>query len=248
LLDLSGIVVRRGDFSLCINSLRINRREMIAIVGNNGSGKSTFLSVLGGLLPYEGSYMINDREFGEIDKKDRHRLISLLPQEGSLSMPFDVFYVVLSGRFPLTNGRHYGEEDYFFTERIMKWLDVWHLKDREFVTLSGGEKQRVLLARALNRDASVLLLDEPLSGIDLRHQYETVEILKKLQKDRIILVVIHDISLALREFDRFLCFKEGRLLYDLSRDEIEAEQIGTVFDIKVNFLRHENGVFIYREE
>jgi len=248
LLDLRDIVAKRAEFRLSIESLKINRGEMIAIVGNNGSGKSTFLSVLGGLLSYSGIYRINDSEFGELDKKDRHRLISLLPQEGSLSMPFDVFYVVLSGRFPLTDGRCYEEEDYLFTERVMKWLDVWHLRHREFVTLSGGEKQRVLLARALNRDAAILLLDEPLSGIDLRHQYETVEILKQLQRDRIILVVIHDISLALREFDRFLCFKDGRLLYDLSGDEIEAEHIGTVFDIKVNFLKHENGVFIYREE
>ncbi len=247
MLKLRNIIAKREDFRMVIEDLHLEQGEMVAVLGNNGSGKSTFLSILSGLLPYRGSYAINGEDFQETDERKRHVLVSLLPQDGGLSMPFDCFYVVLTGRYPLTNGSGYSEDDMETTEKTMVLLDIEHLKERQFNSLSGGEKQRVLLARSINRDSPLLLLDEPLSGVDLRHQYETIELLKELRSEKLILVVIHDLSLAVREFQRFLCFQEGRLVYDVDNEGVREERLSDIFGLGIKFLRHEKGIFIYRE-
>ncbi len=247
MIELKEITAMQGEFRLSVESLLLKRGDFVAVLGNNGSGKSTFLSVLAGLKKFKGGYMLDGEEFRGLSSRMRHRIISLLPQQTSLNMPFDVHYVVLTGRYPHTDGRGYRDEDMEATERVLREFDIFHLRDRQFNELSGGEKQRVLLARVINRDSPVILLDEPLSGIDLRHQHDTLDLLKRLSKDRVILMVVHDISLAVREFDRFLFFVQGALAYDLSKRELDEERLSRVFGVKVSFIRHERGIFVYTE-
>ena len=221
---------------------------MVAVLGNNGSGKSTFLSVMSGLLEFTGGYRINERPFMEITHAESARQIGFLPQEAALNMPFDAFYVVLTGRFIHSDGRMYSAQDIAYTEKAMKKFDVYHLKDRPFNALSGGEKQRVLLARVMNMDTDIFLLDEPFSGIDILHQIKGVDIFKQLQKEKIIMVVIHDLSFAIHHFSRFLFFRDGLLLYDMSRDELVPERLSDVFGVKVGFVEQDKRMFIYTEE
>lgn len=178
---------------------------------------------------------------------DRNRLIGLLPQRTTLNMPFDVHYVILTGRFPYTDGYNYSKNDFEVTDEVISKFDIEHLRKRQFNELSGGEKQRVLLARILNRDTPVMLLDEPLTGIDLRHQLETIELLKNLRQEKLIMVVMHDISLAIREFDRFLFFTEGRLIYNQEADEINESNLSEIFQVQVKFIRDQEKLFIHTE-
>jgi iron complex transport system ATP-binding protein len=247
LISLEDIRAHQGGFRLVVDSLRLRKGDFVAVLGNNGSGKSTFLSVLSGLRSFSGKYIIGGEDFNKVSERRRHRIIGLLPQSTTLNMPFDAFYVVLTGRFVYTDGWRYDEEDLEKTEMRMRELDILHLRDRYFNELSGGEKQRVLLARTLNRESPVLLLDEPLSGIDLRHQHEFVRLLKGISGERVILMVIHDLSLALREFERFIFFIDGRLSYDARRDEIREERLSEIFGVKVSFFRHDKRVLVYTE-
>jgi iron complex transport system ATP-binding protein len=247
LINLKGIEAKQGDFTLKVNSLSLSRGELVAVLGNNGSGKSTFLSVLSGLRPFRGRYLLDGRPYKDYEAIERHRMVSLLPQHSSLNMPFDVQYVVLTGRYPNTNGRGYSEEDIAHTEETLRRLDIYHLRHRQFNELSGGERQRVLLARVINRGSPVMLLDEPLTGVDLRHQHEIVDLLKGLSKDRLILVVVHDISLAVREFERFLFFVNGRLQYDLGKSELDEKRLSEVFQVNVRFIKDEKRIFVYTE-
>ncbi len=247
MIELRDITALQGDFRLSVKELILKKGDFVAVLGNNGSGKSTFLSVVAGLKKFSGEYILDGSKFSELPPMGRHRIISLLPQQTSLNMPFDVHYVVLTGRYPHTDGRGYGERDFQVTEEVLRKFDVWHLRERQFNELSGGEKQRVLLARVINRDSPVILLDEPLGGIDLRHQHDTLDLLKGLSTERVILVVIHDISLAVREFDRFLFFVQGDLAHDLVKHQLDEERLSRVFDVKVSFIRHGKGVFVYTE-
>jgi iron complex transport system ATP-binding protein len=245
LIELKNLTVNQGEFALNLDTLSLNKGDFVCILGNNGSGKSTFVLLLSGLKDFKGDYRLEGKNFNTIPLSHRSKLISLLPQSITLTMPFDVFYVILTGRFPYAQDGHYSKADSERTEQIMKDFDIAHLKDRHFNELSGGEKQRVLLARTINRDSPVIVLDEPLSGIDMKHQQEAIEYLKSLRHERIIIVVLHDLSLALREFDRFLFFINGSLTYDVRGDLIKEEHLSEVFDVKLNILRHDKRLFVY---
>jgi ABC-type cobalamin/Fe3+-siderophores transport system ATPase subunit len=245
LIEFQNLIVEQGDFTLTLPHLTLTRGDFVCILGNNGSGKSTFVLLLSGLKDFRGQYRIEGKIFRNIPLRLRSRLISLLPQSITLNMPFDVFYVILTGRFPFVQEGRYCQNDIERTEQVMKDFDIAHLRDRQFNELSGGEKQRVLLARTLNRDSPVIVLDEPLSGIDMKHQQQAIRYLKALQGDRIIIVVLHDISLALQEFDRFLFFINGSLAYDLQGSMIKEENLSEVFGVKLNILQHNRRLFVY---
>ena len=247
MIELRDVVAERGEFRLQVDRLDLAERDFVAVLGNNGSGKSTFLSVLSGLTEYSGLYRIRQKDFRTVDILSRNRRIGLLPQATALSMPFDVFYVVLTGRFPHTDGNRYSKTDLEATDHIVGKFDIDHLRDRPFNELSGGETQRVLLARLINRDAPVVLLDEPLSGIDIKHQLETLRILRELSRNRVILVVIHDIALAVREFRRFLFFEKGRLRYDKKKEELREGQLSEIFGVRVQFFKSDKGIFVYTD-
>lgn len=248
MIKLFNIKAVQGSFSLTVKSLELEKTGFVAVLGNNGSGKSTFLSVLLGLKSFQGGYELDGRAFDSGRKLDAGRKFSFLPQSVSLNMPFDVFYVVLTGRFAHTDGRRYSKADYDATEEAIEQLDISHLKERQFNELSGGEKQRVLLARTLNKNAQVLLLDEPFSNTDILHQHKLVGLLRKLSAEKLILVVIHDLPLAVREFDRFLFFENGDLSYNVTRSQIKEETLSRIFGVDVKFIKHEEKLFVYTEE
>ncbi len=245
LIELRDIELTLRGFTLRVPELQLQKGQMVAILGNNGSGKSTFLGMLSGLRPYRGSYRLKGRDFRDFGPRQINQTLCLLPQGVSLQMPLDVFYVVLTGRFPWTGGRHYSDVDIALTEQVLRDFDVYHLRDRNFNELSGGERQRVLLARTFVRQSEVVLLDEPFTALDMRHQWETLALLKERARDRLIVVVLHDLEIALKAFERFLFFLDGVLRYDVQRQDITDEILQEVFGLDVRVLEHEKGPFVY---
>ncbi len=229
-IELQEFFVQQGSFRLEVPQLRLRAGELVAVCGNNGSGKSTFLSALAGLQDYRGLYRLCGRDFSRLSLKERACLLSFLPQGSTVTLPFEVSYLVLTGRFPLVQGLRYRAEDLAQMEEALRNFDLMPLKKRSFLELSGGEKQRVLLARTFVRQSPVFLLDEPFTAIDLRHQHRFLHLFRGLAQRHLLIAVMHDLALAIENFDRFLLFRRGQLLYDLRRNELNDQVLSEVFE------------------
>lgn len=198
--------VRRVSVSVAPGSL-------LAVVGPNGAGKTTLLRVLSGSLsPQEGRVFLDDRPLADFGDRERARAIAVAPQSESSPFPVTVREMVEMGRYPhLGPWERSGIRDRAVVERAMAVCGVGAFADRQLAELSGGEQQRVRIARALAQDAPVLLLDEPTAGLDLRYCMETFGLLARLRDDGLaVLVVTHDLNLAARYADRLLLLDRGR--------------------------------------
>ncbi len=222
---------QRGDFHLQLDELRIAQGEKVAILGENGSGKSTLLQLLCGVLHGSGTIYYRERLLQKIPVAERAQLFSLLPQFSEVIFPFSVAEVVLFGRFPHAQGNSFSDEDKYLSELQLEKLDLLQLRDRQFNQLSGGEKRRVMLARVLNQQAPIIYLDEPNASLDIRHTLEIFELLS--QRAETVISPVHDINLAERFFNRFLLLKQGKLLADVSRDQLTPELLTETYDVLV---------------
>ncbi len=234
--------VEQGGFRLRVPELDLAGGEMVAVLGPNGSGKSTLLRALADLISYQGEIFLAGRPLSQVPEKERFRLVSYLPQSAHLGLPFEVYYVVLTGRYPLLAGRGYSASDFQAVERLLDLLDLVQLRLRLFGELSGGERQRVLLARALAREAPVLLLDEPLAALDLHHQHRIMRYLGDYvrQRNGLVLAVLHDLALALKYFRRFLLLRRGYLYGDVGVEELSPDLLSRVMGVRIEFVPWEN--------
>ncbi len=230
-LRVENLKFSRGDFLLHLDDLTIEPGEKVAILGENGSGKSTLLQLLCGVLQGKGKISYAGRDLPKIPVAERARLFSLLPQFSEVIFPFSVEEVVLFGRFPHAQGNSFSDEDKKFSEQQLAKLDLLQLRDRQFNQLSGGEKRRVMLARVLNQQAPIIYLDEPNASLDIRHTLEIFELLTG--RPETVISPVHDINLAERFFERFLLLKEGKLLADVSRDQLSPQLLTETYDVQV---------------
>ena len=196
-------------------SLEVARGERFGLLGPTGSGKSTLIRLLSGVLrPTGGRVEVGGRELGSFDARERARKIAVVPQETALDFPFSVLEVVLMGRTPHLGGFGFeGDRDVAAAERAMERTGVADLAARFFHELSGGEKQRVVIARALAQEAEILLLDEPTTFLDIRHVVEIFDLLAMLSDEQgiTLVVVLHDLNLAALYLQRMAFLKAGRL-------------------------------------
>jgi len=245
-IKIKNFRVKRKNFSLSIKKLNINSSQVIAICGPNGSGKSTFLSALAGLLSFSGEYFLFNTSFLNLDFNLKYKLLGYLPQETKQHLPFDVFYTVLTGRYPVLNKKRYSKEDLKETEKILKIFGLWELRNREFTELSGGEKKRVLLARIFNRNPKIVLLDEPFNQLDLYYQLQLINLFKNF-RNLTVLAVIHDIQLAIRYFEKVAFLKNGNLVYFDSSKNISETLISELYNIPVKIVNppEENSFYFY---
>ncbi len=212
--------------------------EFIAIIGPNGAGKSTLIKLIDRILYTDhGSLMIDGRSLTEITRKELARTIAYLPQESNFAFSFTVRDVVLMGRFPYQKGvRAYTAEDFNVVQEMMILMEIDQFADRHFNELSGGEKQRVLIASALAQNPKIILLDEPTSALDLHHQIAIYQILQKLkqEQDLTIFVVTHDINLAAQFCDRVVLMGEGKIIRDGKPEEVlQFQLLQDTFGVKV---------------
>ena len=188
--------------------------EWVALIGPNGAGKSTLLRAIAGLTPHSGTIRLGSDDLFQLSRRETARRISFVPQSPLLPLRMTVREYVMLGRTPhLGAFAGPGPADLAAVDRALERLDLIALSRRSLVTLSGGEQQRAVLARALAQDAPVLLLDEPTSSLDLGRQQEALELVAELRENGRLTVVsaMHDLTLAAQYADRLLLLARGRV-------------------------------------
>lgn len=210
--------------------------SLIGVIGPNGAGKSTLARAMLGLVrPAAGRVLLDGRDVGELRRPEIARRVAYLPQGQALHWPLLVERVVALGRLPhLTPFSGIGAEDRAAIERAMDFADVTGLRDRVATELSGGERARVLLARALAVEAPALIADEPLAALDPGHQLEVMEMLAKRARDgALVIVVLHDLGIAARYCDRLLLLSGGLLTADgVPEAVLTADMLAKVYGVR----------------
>jgi iron complex transport system ATP-binding protein len=225
-------------------SLAVPRGAMLGVVGPNGSGKSTLLRVLSGVLPVPtGRVTLGGRALKAIDRRELARTVAVVPQETAIDFPFSVAEVVLMGRSPhLGRFGFPGPRDLAVADEAMGRTGVRELARRSLQELSGGERQRVIIARALAQEPEVLLLDEPTSHLDIRHQVEIYDLMATLNAERrlTIVSVLHDLNLAALYFPTVAILSRGRVhSIGPGAQVLTYETIRAVYGTEVYVVRNE---------
>ncbi|ERT35295.1 ABC transporter ATP-binding protein [Fusobacterium animalis] len=228
-------------------SLDIDENKLTGIIGPNGCGKSTLAK---NIIKYINgkfeSFKIMDTDIRELSHKKIAQLISYIPQKSTIISNISVFDYVLLGRFPLLKNSwdNYSEKDYEIVENNINLLNIKELRNRNVETLSGGELQKALLARALAQEAKILLLDEPTSALDLNNAVEFMKILKNIsiKKEMSVVIIIHDLNLASLFCDSLIILKDGKFIEKGSPKEVINEKnIKSVYNLDCKVCYNENG-------
>lgn len=212
--------------------------ELVALCGVNGAGKSTLLRCLNGILkPRVGTVLLDGEDLRLLDPKEIARSVASVPQRGKDS-DLTVFEVVLLGRLP---HRRWGptRQDALAVEKILHTMDLAALAHRRFSTLSGGEAQKVLLAKALAQGPKVLLLDEPTNHLDLKNQLDVMGLVRDVGRRESLAVVaaLHDLNMALRFSDRLLFLRDGRIDTAAVPEEVTADVVRRIYGVDVQVCR-----------
>jgi len=238
LIRLENIEFSYGDgFKLSPVSLRILESDFLTILGPNGSGKSTLLKLISGYLsPFAGNVLINKKNIIDYSKKELSKLISYVPQFTYTIFPFSVYEIVMMGRTPYMNFAGYeSAEDRDIVMDALDNLGLADLAGKGINEISGGEAQRVYIARALVQNAKIMLLDEPSAHLDLRHQISIFELLSDLNNKYglTIAVVSHDLNFPGRFAKKVLLMKNGMMINFGDKSEIlTVENIKNVFGVE----------------
>ena len=229
-------------------SATIERGEWVALIGPNGAGKTTILRALAGLVSFAGQVLLEGRSVATSSRREIARQIALVPQHPQTPPELTVAEYVLLGRTP-----HIGylatetRSDRLAAERAIARLALRPFAERSLGSLSGGELQRAVLARALAQEAPILLLDEPTSALDLGRQQQALELVDSLRSDDELTVVsaMHDLSLAGQYADRLLLLDRGQVVAEGTASEVLSEaSIASYYGANVRVI-HENGsVFV----
>ena len=227
-------------------SLNIDENKLTGIIGPNGCGKSTLakniIRYINGKFEY---FKIMDIDIRQLSHKKIAQLISYIPQKSTIISNISVFDYVLLGRFPLLKNSwdNYSEKDYEIVENNINLLNIKELRDRNVETLSGGELQKALLARALAQEAKILLLDEPTSALDLNNAVEFMKILKNIsiQKEISVIIIIHDLNLASLFCDSLIILKDGKFVEKGSPKEVINEKnIKSIYNLDCKVCYNED--------
>ena len=225
-------------------SVHIEPGAIVGLLGPNGSGKTTLLRILSGLLaPVSGSVSLKGRPLSAFNRRDLAREIAVVPQETHSTFDFTVLDIVLMGRYPhLGAFKLEGLEDLEVARAALASTETAHLETRLFATLSGGEKQRVVIASALAQSAALMLLDEPTSSLDLGFQLEIGSLLLRLNRDRGTTMVVstHDLNFAAGLCTRVVLLKDGRVIADGDTNSVlSAANVRALYGVEADVGFHQ---------
>lgn len=222
-------------------SVDIEAGAFVSLLGINGAGKSTLLKNLNQILsPYKGTIYIRGENLKHMKRSQLAKKMAYVSQQNEAPQN-TVFDSILIGRVPYIKGKA-TKEDYAMVQEIIGRLNLNDYAMREATSLSGGEFQKVVLARALAQEPEILLLDEPTSNLDIRNQVEVMKLMKQYCKDKQISVIvsIHDMNLSLQFSDKYLMLKDGEIFKYGSKEIITKENIRTVYGLDVDILKYKN--------
>lgn len=233
-----------GQAGLHRVTVDVARGGLVGILGPNGSGKTTLLRVLSGMLvPSSGAVTIDGRDVRHVSRRNLARAIAVVPQETRLAFEYSVLEVVLMGRYPhLGPFELEGQDDVAVAREALAATGTLGLQDRPFPTLSGGEKQRVIIASALAQAAGLMLLDEPTAALDPGFQIEIASLLRRLNRERGVTMAVatHDLNLAAGLCDRLVLLREGRVLAAGPTAEVlTRETVRALYDVEADVQFHE---------
>jgi len=236
-LEVKGVRFSYGSVPILKDvCLEVGEGEVVSLVGPNGSGKTTLLKCIGRILKLKkGVILFNGGELGKMGARELARLLGYVPQSSPSSFPLTVLETVLLGRRPHIRWK-LSRKDKEIVLRTLRLMELDNLSLRMFNQLSGGERQKVLIARALAQEPEVLLLDEPTSSLDLRHQLEVLELITDIVREKGLaaIMAIHDLNLASMFSDKIIMLKEGRIYAAGKGEEVlSPENIRQVYGVKV---------------
>jgi iron complex transport system ATP-binding protein len=251
-LNVDGVECRYGSIKVLEDvRLSVKGGDFVGILGPNGSGKTTLLkSISRTLKPYKGTILLNEADIYSLKSVDVAKQMAVVPQDTSIGFNFSALDIVLMGRNPhMKRFQMESEKDMTVARKVMNLTNVWHLAERPINELSGGEKQRVIIARALAQEPKILLLDEPLTHLDIMNQLEIMDLVKDLcvKEKLVVLAVFHDFNLAARYCKSAIMLKDSRIFAAGNLTEVlTSENIKSVFNVDAIVQKHlvTNSMFV----
>lgn len=247
-LNVAGVSFHYASKSILKDvTTEVDVAEMLGVIGPNGAGKSTLIRCIDRILkPQGGSILIDGRETRKMGRKELAKHIGYVPQTTADAFPTTVFDTVLMGRRPHV-GWGSSAVDIDKVAEILQMLAIESFALRNFSSLSGGEKQRVLIARAFAQEPQVLLLDEPTSDLDIKYQLEVMQVIQDIvkQKRMAVIMAIHDLNLAARYTDRIIMMKEGTIVAAGDAGSVlTPEHIRSVYGVEAEVTNGANGLHV----
>ena len=231
-------------------SISIREQDFIGLIGPNGSGKSTLLKIMGAILkPDSGSIQFKESSLSKINKKLFAQSVSWISQDHPMVFPFKVSEIVLMGRHPYLSPLSFeSEEDFEISRSAMEITMTSQFADRYFNEISGGEKQRVMIASALAQNPEMMLLDEPTAALDLKYQIQILSILKNLNAGNkmTLIMAMHDLNLASSFCNRLILLNEGKIVRDGTPEQVlEKNILEQVYGIEVDLGSHDGSIRVH---
>lgn len=247
-IEVDSLDFSYGNFPV-LNKITFQTRpaEKIAIVGPNGTGKSTLIKCINGLLkPRRGEVRVGGMNVHRMKPVDLSRRLGYVPQSAGGGFPLTVFDMVMLGRRPHASWRS-GRQDRIKVLKTLELMQVDHLALKNYNELSGGQQQKVIIARAIAQETDHLLLDEATSNLDIRHQLEVIEIIVRLSRERGItaLMIVHDLNIAARFADRIIMMKQNRVAAVGTPAEVLTEKnISRVYEVRTTIRQERNRPYV----
>lgn len=216
--------------------------EMIGLIGPNGSGKSTLLRLIAGILqPERGEIYLRDLPLSSYKEQELAKIVAFVPQETTFLFPYTVGEIVMMGRTPHMKGFFETIKDVEIVRQAMAFTSINHLSDRPITNISGGEKQRTIIARAIAQDTEILLLDEPTISLDIGYEVEILNLIRNLQREKglTIIMATHDLNMASIFCDHIILLKEG-MIYGIGSpwETLTEKNIEDVYGCRVSVDSH----------
>jgi iron complex transport system ATP-binding protein len=248
MIELNGVTVRFGGHEAVKSaSFLAEEGEWVVLIGPNGAGKTSVLRAICGLLPFDGEILLDGHSVRRLARRELARVVAFVPQSPAAPAELTVAEYVLLGRTPhIATFALESDADRRAAGRALERLQLDAFVDRPLGSLSGGELQRVVLARALAQEAPILLLDEPTTALDLGRQQQVLELIDSLRRDGLTVVsTMHDLTLAGQYAERLLLLDRGVVVAEGSPDEVlSAANLSAHYDARVRVVRDDDGIFV----
>ena len=251
MLDIKNLSFSYSKEKITISDINfeLNAGEVCSIIGPNGAGKSTLLKCLDSLIKIRsGSIILDNQDVIKMNRRERAKNIAYVSQNNQIA-PLSVYDTIMLGRMPFSSF-YTNEEDAIKVEKIIEEMELTPLANKSIIELSGGELQKVMIARALVCEPKVLLLDEPTNNLDIHNQLKLFSLVKKLAKEKniIVIIIVHDLNMSLNISNKILVLSEGRMEAFGNKEVLTSKLIEDVFKVKNKIITQEGKDLIIYEE